>query len=115
MPSLGVGIGFNGGKFLVAQLSPQLESAGLRKGDEVLGFNDTPLNMETVQEIVGQIEALGIGDPYVLKVKRGDEELSIETQTLGQPEVIPHSFEIDPEASDSVVALREAWLKNLVP
>lgn len=99
------------GRLLIAGFSREYKNFGLKEGDvilEVFNREATMANSDSLLAIKNEMKA---GDNYTVKVKRGDEELEFTGELFERMEY--HVFEIDENANDEQVKLRELWSKNL--
>ncbi|GAA4460208.1 peptidase M61 [Nibrella saemangeumensis] len=112
-PSLGLQIGFIDSKLKIVNVEEPLVKAGLREGDEWIGFNQQPVTMSSVQAIAGQMKQLKPGDTYELTVRRDGQEHVVKSTMLEIDEVQRYVFRPDPNATTQQLRLREAWAKNL--
>lgn len=101
------------GKIRFIQLRPEMEEMGLKLNDELATVNGTPLTFANANQIVGGLHQLKIDDSYEVTVKRGEEELSITLKVLSKEKIDKFVFEVDENASEDQVALREVWMKNM--
>ncbi|MCB9209773.1 MAG: peptidase [Ignavibacteriales bacterium] len=111
-PSIGTNVGMNDDMQLVTMgVNDEAKSWGLQDGDIILSLFDTQITMESVREIFGKISSMNVGDPFVLKVKRGEEEIEI-NGTL-QQRMEKHIFVPIENLTEDQKKFREIWSKNL--
>ncbi len=106
--SLGIPIGMTENKPVVLS---SYENDGLQAGDIILKLNGAELSEANLRKLISDIKDLGIGKKYNVTVKRGDEEITVEKETA--PAALKHIIEVNKNASDEQIKLREAWLTNL--
>jgi len=111
--SLGMHIGVDGQKIVLVGTTEVASRCGFQAGDEIIGLNDMAVTLQTAQQAFAQVQQLEAGEPFTLKIRRGEEEhtLSCAKQLIDQ--VDRHVFRINPNATPEQIALREAWMVNL--
>ncbi len=111
--SLGMGITFKDGRFLLVGVSPEMQKQGVRDGDFVVACNGKPVKLETVQEIGQELKQMQAGQTYELTIERDQHESTLKLEVLSKEQVNRHVFELDPNATAAQLALRQAWMRNL--
>ena len=111
-PSIGTSISMNENQELVfIQVSEESKVYGLRDGDVPLEFEGEEITLQTVRTALQKLYTMNVGDPYVLKVRRGEEELTINGKLIQRTQ--KHVFEEIAELTADQKVMREAWSKNL--
>lgn len=91
--------------------SKEHKSFGLQKGDHILEIFGTKAAWANSDSLIAIKDEMSPGDEYTIKVKREDEELEFTGELLRRMDY--HVFEVNEEASDKLLELREQWSKNL--
>ncbi|GAB3987496.1 peptidase M61 [Spirosoma daeguense] len=113
LPSLGMRFMPVNDTLRLRQVSEPLRQAGLQDNDELVSFNQLPINPSTLADIRKQINSLKAGDTYELSVRRNGQLITAKPTMQEIDEVKKYSFEADPQATPEQLKLRENWLKNL--
>jgi predicted metalloprotease with PDZ domain len=113
LPSLGLRLVPVNDTFRVRQVSEPLRQIGVQNNDEVVSFNNQPVNSSTLSVIRKTINDLKAGDSYTLVVRRNGQEISLMPTMQEIDEVKRYTFEPDPQATPQQLQLRERWQKNL--
>lgn len=98
------------GHIIINDLTAEYKGDLLQKGDRILKVLDLEFNNGNYHSIMNQIKAMQPGDPYTIEIIREQKELSI-TESL-YTKIDKHVFEVDPEASERALRLRDRLLKN---
>ncbi len=111
-PSIGTNLSMNENQEIIfTQVSEETAKYGLRDGDVPLEFNGEEITIQTIRTVLGKMHTMNVGDPYVLKVRRGEEEHTINGKLIQRTQ--KHVFEEIAELTADQKKLREAWSKNL--
>jgi predicted metalloprotease with PDZ domain len=112
-PSFAVQIGVHGDRLQFVGVGEAAAACGLAVGDVLLMMDDMDVTLATAQPAFVKLHGLGVGDPFVLQVRRGDDALALTCEKQLVEVVQRHVLRFDPDATPEQVALREAWLRNL--
>ncbi|GAB2598920.1 M61 family metallopeptidase [Spirosoma areae] len=113
LPSLGMRMTPVRDTIRLRQVSEPLRLAGLQDNDEVLSFNQQPVNPSTLSTVRGLISGLKSGDTYELTVRRNGQLVTVKPTMQEIDDVKRYSFEPDSQATVQQNQLRERWLRNL--
>lgn len=113
VPSLGYGLAVPNGQIVITNPTDSLATLGAVENDVLFKINGTEVSLQNARMVIGTLSQQPIGYEYSLTVKRGEEEVEIASRIVGKQETKEHIFEIDEDASEEAVALREKWLTNL--
>ena len=86
---------------------------GLRNGDEIVAVNGKPFTMQTFRKLFGEIQALGLDDPYTITIVRAGEEKTVPLKKFTREKIARHVFKIEDNPAPRALALRRAWMQNL--
>jgi predicted metalloprotease with PDZ domain len=100
-------INFN---YLVEENSFWKEQGAL-SGDVIFEINGTEVTMQNAQQVFTEVYMWVPGSEVVVKLKRGDEEIVIETK-LTQSYTKGSGLKVMEDASENQRELRNAWLKG---
>jgi predicted metalloprotease with PDZ domain len=109
----GLSLGVVEGKIVITGVESDINDCGFQTGDELVGFNDQEVTMASIQQHAAAWNELKANVPYVLTVRRGEEDVAIECAKYTRPRVDRHVFVPDPDASPEQRDLRAAWIRNL--
>ena len=101
------------GKIRITDLRDELKAFGLIEDDEVTAINAAPMNLSNAKQILKDLREQPIGSDYTIVVKRPEGEVKVKSKILVKEESRQFVFEVDPQATEKQVALRNAWMKNL--
>jgi hypothetical protein len=113
VPSLGYGLAVPNGQIVITNPTDSLATLGAVENDVLYKINGTEVSLQNARMVIGTLSQQPIGYEYSLTVKRGEEEVEIASRIVGKQETKEHIFELDEDASEEAVALREKWLTNL--
>ncbi|MEP7320463.1 MAG: peptidase M61 [Saprospiraceae bacterium] len=107
-------------KFVVSNVSGMNDfgkKIGYQAGDEITSINDLPINLNTMNEVLKQLNAsVKDGDPLTIKLKRKNVEGVVESLALSAPAMKSNRTEshflefITPSAEQ--LKVRRAWLNQ---
>ncbi len=110
--TLGMQVSVEGEKIVMLSTTEVAERCGFQPGDQIIGYNDMEISLQTVQQAFTQIHQLEAGEQFILKIRRGEEEQAVPCAKQLIDQIDKHVFRIDPNASPEQVALREKWMRN---
>lgn len=110
---IGGHLGVPDGKIRFMELRPEIEEMGLKVKDELIGINDDELSLANANQLLGALMQQEIGHEYTVKVRRGEEEITVPLKVLSKEKVGKFVFELDENATEEQTALREVWMKNM--
>ncbi|MBJ6369033.1 M61 family metallopeptidase [Snuella sedimenti] len=84
---------------------------GVKSGDIIKTVNGTELTMQNVNELLTEMFMWKPGKEIEVKLNREGEDIVIKTITT-QPYTKGESIQVNENASESQIKLREAWLKG---
>lgn len=112
-PGLGMSIGLDGEKLILVQVSDKAKEYGFRDGDQIMEIFGEGISISNIQSVINNFFAeKKVGDEYEIKVKRGDEILTL--SGIFQTRTEKHVFSVDKDLTPEQSKLREAWSKNLL-
>jgi predicted metalloprotease with PDZ domain len=111
--SFGVQVGVQGDRLTFVGVGAVAAACGLAAGDVLLAMDELEVTMATAQQAFTTLHSLGVDEPFVLRVMRGEDEVELTCAKQLVERVERHVLRFDPEATPQQVALREAWLTNL--
>jgi len=85
--------------------------SGLMKGDVIEEIDGTPATFANLRRLFARIGALKPGNIVRVRVRRGGEE--VEVNSVLTPRLTRHEFVVEPHPSPAQQALRDAWMRNL--
>lgn len=109
--SFGFGVGFKDNKFVLTNIDPENQDL-IKSGDFIYKVNGEEVTLQSVQKIFTSISKFKVGDKFKFSVKRNGEE--IEVELTAKPRQVRHEFKLMDNATKEQLALREAWMKNLL-
>ena len=112
-PSFGVQAGVLGDRLQFVGVGDVAAACGLAAGDVLLAIDDLDVTLANAQQAYLELHGLGAGEPFVMRVVRGDEELAFTCEKQLVEVVEAHVLQFDPDATPKQLALRDAWLRNL--
>lgn len=112
-PSFDVQVGAHGDRLTFVGVGEVASACGLAAGDVLLAMDEFEVTMATAQEAFTTFNMLEADEPFVLKVRRGEDEVEMTCAKKLVEKVERHVLRFDPDATAEQVALREAWLTNL--
>lgn len=80
----------------------------LKVGDIIETIDNQPLNMSTVQAVLGKLMAEPKAVPFEIGIKRGEEVINIQTTTKAVPK--PNVFKEVKELTEAQTQRRKIWL-----
>ncbi|NQX85701.1 MAG: peptidase M61 [Flavobacteriaceae bacterium] len=86
-------------------------SQGIKVGDVIKKVNGAPLNLQSLQQVIGGMFLWQKGQKYDLELERDGEIIQLKG-TLEVAEAVIKSLEEDENATEAQKALRAAWLKG---
>lgn len=107
--SMGISLTFDGTSLIISKVDNP--GSGFKEGDILYKVDGEELNMMTAQKIMGKMQNAKVGDELTLTVKREGEEKEIKAAL--QPSKIMHVFEIDENATQEQIELRNLWMINM--
>ncbi|MFH1195158.1 MAG: hypothetical protein V1720_05570 [bacterium] len=110
-PSIGTNLGMNEKGEIIASGVTTGAAFGLMEGDVILGLFGEKLTMENIRQLISKKDEMKIGDPFTIKIKRDDEEMTLDG--VLSRFMRRHVFNIMENPSPEQLALREVWMKNL--
>lgn len=84
---------------------------GAQGGDVIKSINGTPIDLNSIREIIGKSFTWSPDMKIVMVVRRGDEEVALSGKA-GTPTVMVETIVPIQSASSEQTELREAWLKG---
>ncbi len=111
--SRGFSIHGNGEAFFVGEIYAGGEHLGFKSGDFITHILGKELTQKNAGELFAELRAIPIDQPYEMTIKRDGEEMMLSRKKIMRHKVTRHVLEIDDEATDEQLALRQAWLQNL--
>ncbi len=109
--SLGFGVGFKDNKFILTNVDPSNEGV-LQSGDFIYKVNGEEVTLQNAQQAFGSVSKLKVGEKFRFSIMRNGEEKEVEL--TAKPRLIKHQFKIMDNPTKEQLALREAWMKNLL-
>ena len=91
--------------------SKEHKNFGLQEGDYILEIFGTKATWANSDSLIAIKNEMSPGDEYTIKVKREDEELEFTGELVRRMDY--HVFEVNEEARDEQLKLRDQWAKNL--
>lgn len=91
--------------------SKEHKNFGLQEGDHILEIFGTEATWANSDSLIAIKNEMNPGDEYIIKVKREDEELEFTGELVRRMDY--HVFEVNEDAGDEQLKLREQWSKNL--
>ncbi len=113
-PSVGIDIapGPNNEIMINGMTKEREEEGKFKKGDQLVGAYGTELTFENIMSVLKEGKKDKVpGDKFTMKVRRDDEVIELDLEFLSIKR--RHVFEIDENANEEQVKLREVWMKNL--
>lgn len=110
-PTMGTYIGVQNGELTVLGVRNEDEEGGFRTGDVLLKIMEKNVTLESIRDVIGDVNLLNVGDIIKVLVRRNGEEVELSVKL--KQRISRHVFEEVDELSDSQRLLREAWVKNL--
>lgn len=101
----------DGKRISIQGISDEHKPFGLQVGDIVLKIFGEEVNLETGFALLSRIKAMSPGDKYDITILRGEEEIELTGELVEKRD--KHIFEIDENATEEQLALRNAWMTNL--
>ena len=95
----------------VVNVSEAAKSFGFMLGDIVRSINGEKISMQTVGEIAQDIQSKKVGTKYTITVVRGEKEIIINAKTVTKNDKFV--FEINPNATNRQLEMRQNWMKRL--
>lgn len=112
-PSFGVQVGVFGDRLQFVGVGDVAAACGLAVGDVLLAMDDLEVTLANAQQAYVTLHGLGAGEPFVMRVARGDDELEFTCAKQLVEVVDTHVLRFDPDATPEQLALRDVWLRNL--
>ncbi len=100
-----------GGLIKINGFTKEHKNFGLQEGDHILEVFGTHATLANSDSLIAIKNEMSPGDKYTIKVKRENEELEFTGELLIRMDY--HVFEVNKEASEEQLKLREQWSKNL--
>lgn len=101
------------GRIRLRAVTPKLKEMGLQDSDELIGFNEYETRLDNINEWAGKMQTLKIGELYSLKVRRGEDEKTMQCKLIEIDEVLQHVFTVLELKNEGQKSLHESWMKNL--
>ncbi len=112
-PSFGVQVGVAGDRLQFVGVSEVAAACGLEVGDVLLVHDGLDVTLQNAQQAYMKLHSMGANEPFVMRVRRGDEELDLTCEKQLVEVVETHVLQFAEDATPEQLALRDAWLSNL--
>ena len=112
-PSFDVQVGVHGDRLVFVGVSEVAAACRLAIGDVLLTYDDLDVTLQNAQQAYMNLHSMGANEPFVLRVRRDDQELDLTCEKQLVEVVERHVLRFDPNATPAQLALRKAWLTNL--
>lgn len=111
-PTIGFGISMNDKlEFITIGVQDSVKEWGLKDGDVIMELFGESVSMESINGILEKLSDMEVGDAYIIKVKRGEEE-NIITGKL-QQRMEKHVFTQVENLTEDQLRFRKLWSNNL--
>lgn len=111
-PSIATNISLNGKSELITMHVQDIaKDWGIEENDVILEVIGKEMSLQSIRDILQEVRSMQIGDPFTMKLKRGNEVIEINGEL--QPILEKHLFISRENLTEREKMLRDSWSKNL--